>query len=94
MQLLEKIFLKFFRLWDSLEFGKIRKEFDLWQAKNTDIKSYSQYKQDLFVLFYYRKDSGKNRFFIDIGANDGISLSNTYALEQDSSWGGGDTHRS
>lgn len=48
--------------------------------------SYSQLGQDLKVLeFYNYKKSG---FFIEIGANDGILISNTYLLEKDYNWTG------
>jgi FkbM family methyltransferase len=48
--------------------------------------SYSQLGQDLEVLkFYHNK---KNGFFIEIGASDGITLSNTYLLETKYNWKG------
>lgn len=50
------------------------------------ISSYSQLKQDLKVLEFYKYK--KNGFFIDIGANDGINLSNTYLLEKNYNWNG------
>lgn len=45
------------------------------------MKSFSQLNQDLNVLsfFQYKNDM----FFIDIGANDGKTLSNTYLLEKE-----------
>jgi len=47
--------------------------------------SHSQLGQDLQVLsFYNNKKSG---FYIEIGASDGIYLSNTYLLEQNN-WNG------
>lgn len=49
-------------------------------------KSQSQLGQDLEVLkFYDNKDGG---FFIEVGASDGISLSNTYLLEMNHNWKG------
>lgn len=48
---------------------------------------YSQCEQDKFVnenLFKYRK----NGVFVDIGAHDGISLSNTYFFEKELGWSG------
>ena len=47
---------------------------------------YSQLNQDLWVL----KELGykKNGTFLDIGAHDGINLSNTYLLEKDYGWNG------
>lgn len=50
------------------------------------MKSYSQYKQDLIVS--YLLNNQKKGFFLDIGAHDGISLSNTYALENEQQWNG------
>lgn len=48
--------------------------------------SYSQINQDLNVLqFYNHKKFG---YFVDIGANDGIYLSNTYLLEKKYNWNG------
>ena len=49
-------------------------------------KSYSQLGQDLEVIkFYNNKENG---FFIEIGASDGIELSNTYLLEKQYKWKG------
>jgi hypothetical protein len=44
-------------------------------------QTYSQLNQDINVINFY--NGKKNGFFIDIGAHDGISLSNTYLLEQE-----------
>lgn len=50
------------------------------------MKTYSQVEQDLFVLdFLNYKTEG---FFLDIGAHNGISLSNTYLLEKEYNWNG------
>ena len=49
-------------------------------------KSKSQVSQDLFA-FYFAKNQ-KNGFFIEIGACDGIHLSNTYMLEKSYGWSG------
>ncbi|WP_413974438.1 FkbM family methyltransferase [Hyunsoonleella sp. 2307UL5-6] len=48
--------------------------------------SKSQIKQDLFVLC--ELDFKKNGFFIEFGATDGISMSNTFLLEKDFNWKG------
>ena len=50
------------------------------------MKFYSQYKQDKCanILFWGKK----NGVFLDIGANDGISLSNTYFFEKEKKWTG------
>ena len=49
-------------------------------------KSYSQIGQDLKVLKHF--NNKKYGYFIEVGANDGITLSNTYILEKDYNWYG------
>lgn len=46
---------------------------------------YSQYGQDIFVSGFFERKPG---VFIDIGAYDGIKLSNTYYLEKELGWKG------
>ena len=48
--------------------------------------NYSQIGQDLEVLKFY--NNKKDGFFIEIGASDGIELSNTYLLEKKYNWKG------
>jgi FkbM family methyltransferase len=48
--------------------------------------SFSQLNQDLNVLKFYNNKT--NGFFIEIGASDGITLSNTYLLEKEYKWKG------
>ena len=50
------------------------------------IRSYSQIGQDIWVLEKLRYKT--NGTFIDIGAYDGIQLSNTYSLESQFGWNG------
>jgi len=50
------------------------------------MKSYSQLNQDLLVLKLC--DFKKNGYFVDVGANDGISGNNTYLLEKEYDWKG------
>jgi len=50
------------------------------------MRSYSQIQQDLKVLEFYKLKT--NGFFVDIGAADGIELSNTYLLESGANWKG------
>lgn len=49
-------------------------------------KTYSQNKQDLFVVEYYKEMRGG--FFLDVGGCFGIFDNNTYLLEKDYGWGG------
>jgi FkbM family methyltransferase len=44
-------------------------------------KNHSQANQDLFVL-YFTNYIGKKGFFVEIGAGDGVKISNTYLLEK------------
>lgn len=48
--------------------------------------SKSQLKQDIFV--YLESNRKRNGFFVEFGATDGISLSNSYMLEQKFGWHG------
>jgi FkbM family methyltransferase len=54
-------------------------------SKFNGIKSYSQDKQDVFVLDYLKK---RNGFFVDVGAGHYQVLSNTYLMEQEYDWNG------
>tara|TARA_R110000737_G_scaffold290813_1_gene297437 strand:+ start:48 stop:659 length:612 start_codon:yes stop_codon:yes gene_type:complete len=50
------------------------------------MNSYSQLNQDNIVLNFL--NNKRDGFFVDIGANDGKDLSNTYLLEKDYNWSG------
>ena len=50
------------------------------------MKSYSQCKQDKCINILFK--GKKNGVFLDIGAHDGISLSNTYFFEKEKKWTG------
>lgn len=50
-----------------------------------ELKYHSQYAQDTYVYHHFLKltsDLSRQRVFVDIGAYDGVRLSNTYTLEQ------------
>lgn len=49
-------------------------------------KSVSQHLQDIWVLF--ETDSKRNGFFVEFGATDGKTISNTLLLERDFGWTG------
>lgn len=49
------------------------------------MKNYSQYGQDEILNNLINK---RNGFFIDIGAHDGISFSNSYSFETELEWSG------
>ncbi len=49
-------------------------------------ESYSQLSQDIHVCDFY--DGKQDGYFVDVGANDGITLSNTYLLEKKYNWKG------
>ena len=49
-------------------------------------KSKAQLRQDIFVLL--ETNMKHNGFFVEFGATDGVTLSNTYLLENEFSWDG------
>lgn len=51
-----------------------------------DLKSNSQLKQDLKVLDYFNHKKGG--YYIELGASNGITLSNTLLLEKEYNWTG------
>lgn len=89
MNYLSKIIAKAKELLDKIVYHKRYKAFQKWLTTQ-NLQSYAQYQQDLFAQYFFR--GKRDLFFVDIGANDGISLSNTYLLEN-ANWGGG-AHRS
>ena len=66
-------------------FTKKIKKFIIFLIKNYKL-SHSQIYQDIFV--YYFSNLKKKGFFIEIGAADGINISNTYLLEKKFYWDG------
>jgi FkbM family methyltransferase len=49
---------------------------------------YSQLGQDLLIEKFYLDSSYKNKYFVDVGAHDGITYSNTYLFEKKYNWKG------
>jgi len=64
----------------------VNQKFELDVLLNFNRESKSQIKQDIFVL----SETGfkRNGYFVEFGATDGISLSNTYLLETKFNWKG------
>lgn len=56
-------------------------------ARAEERKFYSQYGQDQFVFHNFFKEK-RNGVFVDIGAHDGVSFSNTYFFERFMGWTG------
>ena len=52
----------------------------------TEIKVYSQLEQDQHIYRFYRGKRGGR--FVEVGANDGVLLSNTKMLEESFGWRG------
>ena len=53
------------------------------------LKDYSNHEEEMIILYFINllNISKENQFFVDIGASDGISASNTYAL-YNNNWNG------
>lgn len=54
--------------------------------EETDSKQVSQLGQDLWVL--KETNEKRNGYFVEVGATDGVTISNTYLLEKDYDWNG------
>ena len=59
----------------------------LMLCANTELKFFGQDLQDQFVYENYFKGKEKG-FFVDIGAHEGVFISNTYFFEKYLGWGG------
>lgn len=73
-------------LYSDLGFLRLLRVRDLIRVLPLLRTSTSQLKQDLFALI--ETDFKSGGFFVEFGATDGISLSNTYLLEKQFSWSG------
>ena len=51
-----------------------------------ELKSYSQLGQDIAVANFFNQKQGG--YFVDVGAWDGVEISNTYLLEKQLGWNG------
>ena len=70
--------------WNTLEDGsKVFSNYSLFQH---DFNSSSQTRQDIFVVYAMNGMQGGS--YIDIGANDGVTYSNSYMLEKQFGWSG------
>jgi FkbM family methyltransferase len=70
----------------------VHKQLRHFVLDNLDI-SYSQIQQDLLALYIHREVSAQNTksrtpYFVEFGATDGVTLSNSYLLEKNYGWKG------
>lgn len=87
IKLLDKS-LNLFDLELSIKQSKKEKEaqYQFIEYLHQNQESYSQLYQDLFVQ--YILNNKKSGFFVEFGATDGVTLSNTYLLEKNYGWRG------
>jgi len=80
IMLLKKFIKKFLDplVWERL--GQAKQEFK-WSRKNYQC-------EEALVPIFQRYFQKKNGFYVDVGSNDGRSVSNTYDLEKSKNWSG------
>lgn len=54
----------------------------------SDLKLYSQSGQDAWLVEYFSRRKTDTGIYVDIGAHDGVTFSNTYFLEKEMKWSG------
>lgn len=74
----------FFIILKRIKYGNSRPEASSFQINSNLVHSYSQFGEDLVIDSIINKDKG---FYIDIGANDPVNLSNTKRF-YDKGWNG------
>ena len=72
--------------WNSSDIRKEAEIFDYYSFSQHNFLSLSQAGQDIFVV--YALNGLQNGRYIEIGANDGVTFSNSYMLEKEFSWNG------
>ena len=61
---------------------------DIYNLEPINIGGKSQKNQDFYIDYIFKCIEPKNKFFVEFGAVDGVSLSNTYLLRTEKNWNG------
>lgn len=79
----------FFGIWARWADNKVEPDLLEYILKNFQ-KSHSQLQQDLWALYKYKEKykSDLNGYFVEFGATDGKTLSNSFILEKNYNWTG------
>ena len=80
-------FDRYFGFINKWKAGKLNPNFKSFLLENFQ-DSNSQLQQDLVVDYLFSQEIERKHFFVEFGATDGISLSNTYYLEKHKNWDG------